>query len=139
MGIAFASMVISLFICFLSAFLGWLSTVKSVISQYAPDVALRAEHRRKPRPSAVSVHGDIRSPAARHLTVKVPNSHSSHTIWPRSQSCSSSNGPCESTAALLKANVLFEPVLDFKGRHLSPVLGEVGEGRLGLGKGGVLE
>lgn len=79
MGIAFASMVISLFICFLRAFLGWLSTVKSVISQYAPDVALRAEHRRKSRPSAASVHGDIRSPAARHLTVKVPNSHSSHT------------------------------------------------------------
>lgn len=116
-------MVISLFICFLSAFLGRLSTVKSVISQYAPDVALRAEHWCKPRPSAAS----IRSPAARHLTLKVPKSHSSHTIWPRSQSCSSINGPCENTAALLKADVLFEPILDFKGRHLSLVLGEVGE------------
>lgn len=113
--------------------------MKSVISQYAPDVAPRAEHQRKARPSVASVHGDIRSPAARHLTIKVSNSHSSHTVWPRSRSCSSSNGPCESTAALLKAEILFEPVLDFKGRHLSPVLGEVGEGRLGLGKYGVQE
>lgn len=111
------------FYFFLSAFLGCLSTVKSVISQYAPDVALRAEHWRKPRPSAAS----IRSPSARHLTVKVPNSHSSDTIWPRSQTCSSINGPCESTAAPLKADVLFDPILDFKGGHLSRVLGEVGE------------
>lgn len=57
-----------------------------------------------------------------------------HTVWPRSQSCYSSiKGPCGSGAALSNACVLFDPILDFKGRHLIPALGE--EGAVGRGGG----
>lgn len=90
--------------------------MKSLISQCGPDVALRAKHRRKHRPSAASIIGDVRelaAPCCKSLRL----SFFSHSL---------------STATLLKANVLFEPVLYFKGRYLSPILVEVGEEWLGM-------
>lgn len=113
--------------------------MKSVISQHTPDVGLRAEHRHKHGPSAASVDGDITSPAAQHLTVKVSSLLSPHTQFGPGPS------PASPLTVLLRAQrpyweLMFEAIPYFKGRHLThPILGEVGEERLGTWKDGVQE
>lgn len=86
-----------------------------------------------------SKHAPFNSPA-QLLVVNFPlslfySSYSKHTVWPKSQSCYSSiKGPCGNGAALSNACVMFDLILDFKGGHLIPALGEAGE----IGRGWAL-
>lgn len=117
-----------------------------MISQYAPDVGLQVELyrqillKRRQQPPCQPISSQIYPQHSKHTPAAPLHSSYSckfpslspillftHTVWLRSQSCYSSiKGPCGSGAALSNACVLFDPILDFKGRHLIPTLGEVG-------------
>lgn len=154
----FHSYTLPFVLCFLSAFLECLYTVKSMISQSSPDVCLQVElclkHLAKEKTEASLSFLPVSLLTLKH-TPDTPRAHQQpHSTAPcckfPSLSFLSSRrpfGPDPSHAApplrvLLVVGLpywmpafLFDPILHFKGRHLIHTLGEVGE----VGGGGHVE